>query len=139
MSEAGLPVVDYLCFTSAGDPYLEGHRCANCGATFLGARTVCSKCFARDAMGKVQLAERGKLYSYSIVYRSFPGVKVPYVSAVVDLDDGVAIKGNLIGVDPDPAKLSFDMPVKVVYKEALGRKDKEGNSYLSYFFEPVNE
>jgi hypothetical protein len=28
------------------------------------------------------------------------------------------------------------MPVRVVYKDALGRKDKEGNSYLAYFFEP---
>jgi hypothetical protein len=28
------------------------------------------------------------------------------------------------------------MPVQLVYKDALGRKDKEGNSYLSYFFQP---
>ena len=28
------------------------------------------------------------------------------------------------------------MPIRVVYKDALGRKDREGNSYLSYFFEP---
>jgi hypothetical protein len=29
------------------------------------------------------------------------------------------------------------MPVRVVFKDA-GRKDREGNSYLSYFFEPAN-
>jgi hypothetical protein len=29
------------------------------------------------------------------------------------------------------------MKVKVVYEDALGRKDAEGNSYLSYFFEPA--
>ena len=29
------------------------------------------------------------------------------------------------------------MPVEVVYKDALGRKDREGNSYLSYFFQPA--
>jgi hypothetical protein len=28
------------------------------------------------------------------------------------------------------------MPVDVVYKDALGRKDADGNSYVSYFFEP---
>ena len=28
------------------------------------------------------------------------------------------------------------MPVEVVFKDALGRKDREGNSYLSYFFQP---
>jgi uncharacterized OB-fold protein len=81
-------------------------------------------------------ANSGKLYSYSIVHRSFPGIDVPYVSAVVDLDDGVAIKGNLIDVEPDPAKIEFDMPVEVVFKDALGRKDRDGNSYLSFFFQP---
>jgi hypothetical protein len=28
------------------------------------------------------------------------------------------------------------MAVDVVFDDALGRKDKEGNSYLSYFFQP---
>jgi len=59
------------------------------------------------------------------------------MSAIVDLDKGGTIKGNLINIEPDPDKLIFDMKVKVVYKDALGRKDKEGNSYISYFFEPI--
>ena len=46
------------------------------------------------------------------------------------------MKGNLIGIDADPAKIKMGMPVEVVYKDALGRKDREGNSYLTYFFEP---
>ena len=29
------------------------------------------------------------------------------------------------------------MPVEVIFKDALGRKDREGNSYLSYFFQPA--
>jgi len=136
LSNKPLPVVEYLKIPDDGEPYLEGHKCASCGAIFLGARAVCSKCGARDQMSAVQLGNSGKLYSYSIVHRSFPGIEVPYVSAVVDLDDGVAIKGNLIGVEPDPEKIAFDMPVDVVFDDALGRKDKEGNSYLSYFFKP---
>jgi len=60
------------------------------------------------------------------------------VSAVVDLEDGTAIKGNLIDVEPDPEKISFGMPVEVVFDDALGRKDKDGNSYLSYFFKPAS-
>ena len=87
-------------------------------------------------MTAVKLPETGKLYSYSIVHRSFPGIEVPYVSAIVDLDDGTAIKGNLINIDPDPEKIEFDMPVEVVFDDALGRKDSDGNSYLSYFFQP---
>jgi uncharacterized OB-fold protein len=131
-----LPVVDFLKLPDSGEPYLEGYRCKNCQATFLGKRNVCSKCGTRGALSAVKLSNTGKLYVYSIVHRSFPGIAVPYVSAVVDLDGGGTVKGNLIGIDPDPAKIRLGMPVQVVYKDALGRKDKEGNSYLSYFFQP---
>ncbi|MEQ8482890.1 MAG: Zn-ribbon domain-containing OB-fold protein [Pseudomonadales bacterium] len=136
MSAKPLPAVDYLKIPDQGDPYLEGYKCGDCGAIFLGERAVCSKCGARGKLKAVKLSNKGKLYSYSIVHRSFPGIDVPYVSAVVDLDDGATVKGNLIDVEPDPAKIQFDMPIEVVYGDALGRKDREGNSYVSYFFKP---
>lgn len=132
-----LPVVSWLKLPEGGDPYLEGHKCGECGSIFLGERDVCSKCGARDKMSAIKLANKGKLYTYSIVHRSFPGVEVPYISAIVDLDGGGTVKGNLIGIDADPAKLEFDMPVDVVYDDALGRKDQDGNSYISYFFKPA--
>src|SRR5689334_23852397 len=69
---------------------------------------------------------RSTLYAYSIVHRSFPGVAVPYVSAIVDLDGGGSLKGNLIDVEPDPAKLTLGMPVDVVFKE--DRKSTRLNS-----------
>lgn len=131
-----LPAVDYLKIPEQGEPYLEGHKCKSCNALYLGARAVCSKCGARDQMQPTKLSNKGKLYAYSIVHRSFPGVDVPYISAVVDLDGGGTLKGNLINVEPDPKAIKFDMPVEVVFKDALGRKDREGNSYIAYFFQP---
>jgi len=132
-----LPAVSYLKMPAGGEPYLEGHKCTACGAVFIGARAVCSKCSARNSMEAVRLSNKGKLYAYSIVHRSFPGVAVPYVSAIVDLDGGGTVKGNLVDVEPDPDKIPFDLPVNVVYRDALGRKDRDGNSYVSYFFEPA--
>ena len=132
-----LPVVAWLKGANSNDPYLEGHKCGACGAVFLGVREVCSKCGARDQMAAIRLATKGKLYVYSIVHRSFPGVEVPYISAIVDLEGGGTVKGNLINTEPDPAKIEFDMPVDVVFGDALGRKDKDGNSYLAYFFQPA--
>jgi uncharacterized OB-fold protein len=85
------------------------------------------------------LSNRGTLYTFTIVHRSFPGVAVPYVSAVVDLEGGGTIKGNLINVEPDPQQIAFGMPVDVVFGDALGRKDAEGNSYISYFFQPASQ
>lgn len=131
-----LPVVDFLKLPDGGEPYLEGHKCGGCGAIYLGKRNVCSKCGARGRIEAVKLSNKGTLYVYSVVCRSFPGIEVPYVSAIVDLEGGGTVKGNLIGVEPDPAKIKLGMPVEVVYRDALGRKDKEGNSYISYFFQP---
>jgi uncharacterized OB-fold protein len=137
MPDSGpLPVVPFLKLPEGGSPYLEGQKCKGCGAIFLGEREICAKCGARAQLEPVRLSDQGTLYSYSIVHRSFPGIEVPYVSAIVDLDGGGTIKGNLIGIDPDPEKVQFGMPVEVVYRDALGRKDAEGNSYVSYFFQP---
>jgi uncharacterized OB-fold protein len=131
-----LPVVPWLKDAASNDPYLEGHQCGECNAIFLGERSICSKCGARDKMGTTRLSSKGKLYSFSIVYRSFPGIQVPYISAIVDLEGGGTIKGNLIDVEPDPENVKFDMEVDVVFEDALGRKDSDGNSYISYFFKP---
>ena len=133
-----LPVVEYLKLPEDGDPYLEGHKCGECNSIFLGEREVCSNCTARGKIEPVKLSNKGKLYSYSITFRSFPGIDVPYISAIVDLEGGGTVKGNLIDCEPDPEKIEFDMPVEVVFDDALVRKDAEGNSYVSYFFKPIS-
>ncbi|MAJ62011.1 MAG: hypothetical protein CBC48_20035 [bacterium TMED88] len=130
-----LPVVDFLKIPEDGEPYLEGSRCAQCGATFLGERSACSSCGARDQLESIRLADQGELYVYSIVHRSFPGVEVPYVSAIVDLEGGGTVKGNLINVEPEPEQIKMGMPVELVFKKAP-RKDAEGNEYLTYYFQP---
>ena len=130
-----LPVVPFLKIPENGDPYLEGHKCSSCGAMFLGVRSICSNCGPRDQIAPVELANRGTLYVYSIVHRSFPGIETPYVSAIVDLEGGGTVKGNLINIDPDPEKIEMGMPVEVIYKVAP-TKDRDGNEYLAYYFQP---
>lgn len=130
-----LPVVPYLKVPERGEPYLEGSRCRKCGAIFLGQRIACSKCAARGELEAVRLSNTGRLHVYSIVHRSFPGIEVPYVSAIVDLDGGGTVKGNLVNVEPDPQKILMGMPVEVIYQVAP-RRDREGNEYLTYYFQP---
>src|SRR5262245_611577 len=129
-------IVDFLKIPGDGaPPYLEGQKCRKCGAIFLGERETCSSCGTTGSFQATRLSNRGELYVYSIVYRSFPGIETPYVSAVVDLEGGGTVKGNLIGIEPDPAKIRMGIPVEVVY-EIAPRKDKEGNEYLTYYFKP---
>ena len=130
-----LPVVPFLKIPEQGEPHLEGHRCQSCSAIFLGKRSTCAKCGTRDRMEAIQLSNQGELYVFSIVHRSFPGIQTPYVSAVVDLEGGGTVKGNLINVPPDPEKIRMGMPVEVIYQLAP-QKDSEGNEYLTYYFQP---
>ena len=132
-----LPATDCIQYDSSGKFYLSASQCGTCNAIYINERSVCAKCISINNMETIKLQNSGKLYSYSIVHRSFPGVEVPYISAIVDLEGGGTIKGNLIGVNPSPENITFDMKVNVVFKDALGRKDKDGNTYVSYFFEPA--
>ena len=136
ISPTPLPAVPYLKIPEGGDPYLEGYRCGRCGAVFLSERLACASCTTRGQISPMRLSNAGKLYNYTVVHRSFPGVSVPFVFAIVDLDGGGTIKGNLVDIAPSPELIKFDMPVRVIYADA-GRKDKTGNSYLSYAFVPA--
>jgi len=71
-----------------------------------------------------------------VIPRTFPGVKTPFVAATVELDGGGVLKGTLLEVEPDPAKLAFDMPVRLVFRDS-GQKDKDGRPYLNYYFVPA--
>ena len=133
-----VPAIPQLRSPADAPPWLAGARCADCGQVYLVRPVACPKCFSRKAMDEVALAERGKLYSYTIIHRSFPGVSVPFVMAVVDLADGATLRGTLADIWPDPAAIRFDMPVRLVFRDS-GQTDAAGQPYLSYIFVPDEE
>jgi hypothetical protein len=132
-----LPIVPYLKIPDAGEPYLEGYRCKRCSAVSLRQRTACPSCGDRSGLAPHRLSNQGTLHVFSITHRSFPGIPVPFVSAVADLDGGGSVKTNLVGVEPDPEKIRMGMRVRVVY-EIAPRKDRDGNEYMTFFLRPVN-
>ena len=133
-----VPAIPELRIPPDAAPYLAGARCADCGQVYLARPMACPKCFSRKEMAEVALAERGRLYSYTIIHRSFPGVNVPFVMAVVDLADGATLRGTLADVEPDPAAIRFDMPVRLIFRDS-GQLDAAGQPYLSYIFVPDEE
>jgi uncharacterized protein len=132
------PIKPYVKLPTGEKPYLAGLVCNACGEVLLGGvpRLACPKCAGRAGFKETKLAETGTLYIFTTVERSFPGVATPFISAIVDLDGGGVLKGNLRNVNA--AKVKFGMPVKVVFDDA-GRTDKQNNAYISYFFEPAEE
>ena len=92
------PLVPLIKSSETGKPYLAGSKCKSCGHVFAGERQVCANCTERDEMLPVHLAETGKLYVYTVVHRTFPGVKTPFIDAIADLDDGSHLKGTLLEI-----------------------------------------
>ena len=127
------PIVPFLAL---GDkPHLMGLRCRKCGATYIkSGRVACAKCGEAQSFEDVQLSDRGTLWVYSIVHQSAPGIPVPYVAAIVDLPEKVSVRCTIVDVEPDPAKLPFGMPVRMITKKV--RTDKEGRDVIAFFFRP---
>ena len=130
-----VPAVSEVRLDANGEPWLAGARCTACGQAYLHAPMACPKCFARDSMTEIRVDPRGKVYSHTIVSRSFPGVKTPFAMVVVDMVDGLAMRATLADVDPVPEAIAFDMPVRLEFRDS-GQRDAEGHPYLSYVFVP---
>jgi uncharacterized OB-fold protein len=132
------PILPFLRIPedSAEKPYLVGSKCSNCGLVYLGARMGCSKCLSTEPMQEVKLSDHGELHVFSIVHQSAPGIPTPYVAAIVDLPEGVSVRCNIEGVEPDPKNLKFGMPVEM-YTETV-HVDKEGNEIVAFKFRPSN-
>ncbi len=100
-----LPIVDYLKL--GDDPHLLANECTTCGARYFDRRNACAKCGA-VGFATVRVADRAVLTAFSIVHRAAPGIPVPYVSAIVQTDDGTSVRANLVGLD-DPMKAELGM------------------------------
>ena len=73
--------------------------------------------------------------SFAIVHQASPGVPVPYVSTVVDLDGGGQVKANIVNVEPEPDKVSLGMKVQLT--TFVAGTDDEGTEAVAFGFEPV--
>lgn len=117
-----------------GRPSIAGFRCENCSATFTERTMACRACASRTPPAAFRAVETGRLHTWSVVHRSYPGVAVPFVSAIVDLDDGLTLKGTLRGIETED--LRHGLPVALVFDDAGGARDKEGVPYLGFHFQP---
>ena len=116
-----LPVPDAI-----SAPYWEAcrrhelilQRCAACGSFRFPPASMCSSCGSRKAEWQ-RASGRGRVYSWNVVVHPIPrdvyAHDVPYVVALVELDEGVRIPTNI--VDCDPHRLEADMPVEVVFDD----------------------
>ena len=85
--------------TAAGE--LRIQRCNACGALRFPPGPACQSCDAYDR-GHQVAAGTGTVFSY-VVHRHppVPGKELPIVIALIDLDEGVRMVGEVTDVPPD--------------------------------------
>ena len=115
--------------------WIGGYRCPDCGAVALQSTLACRHCSSRNPLQEFRAAGRGRIYSWTVVERSYPGVPVPFVSVIVDLDDGLCLKGTLREADRDSVRAG--MPVSLVFDDAGGAVDADGAAYIGFHFIPL--
>ena len=84
-------------------------RCRHCGLHQHYPRVLCGRCWRQD-LDLVRSAGRGRVWTYTVVHR--PGhpaweADVPYVLALVELDEGPRLMTNVVGVPPERVRVGM--------------------------------
>lgn len=96
---------------------LQVQRCTACGRVRWPPAFLCPACHGRDA-DWLTCSGKGRVYSYVVYHRAFhPAFKgdVPYVVAIVALEEGAYLVSNV--VDCDPSQVYCEMPVEVTWSD----------------------
>ncbi|WP_342641057.1 Zn-ribbon domain-containing OB-fold protein [Rhodoligotrophos ferricapiens] len=119
-----VPVAD-----SDSAPFWEGcrahrlmiQRCGSCKTPRFPPMRTCPKCHSTETEW-FKASGRGTVYSWIVVQHPVPrevyGQDVPYVVALIDLEEGVRMVSNVIGLDPHA--IIGNMPVEVTFEEGQG-------------------
>ena len=105
-------------------------RCPECCTFVHPPQASCPRCLSLELRPEA-VSGRGTVYSFTVANREFaPGIKPPYVVAVVDLEeqDSLRFVTNLVNLTVGEARIG--LPVRVVFC------DLEGADATLALFEP---
>ncbi|EWM17901.1 Zn-ribbon domain-containing OB-fold protein [Kutzneria sp. 744] len=93
---------------------LRIQKCAACGALRHPPGPMCPRCNALDPTHIVS-SGLGEVYSYVVHHHpQVPGKQTPFVIALVELEEGVRMLGELLDVDPEQVKVGLPVRVRFV-------------------------
>jgi hypothetical protein len=103
-----------------------GLKCNQCGAYTVPPRKVCSECGSED-MEVVPLSGKGEIQTFTVIFVPPEGFEAPFVVAMVKLDEGPWVMGNIEGVDPNSVTMDIiGCRVTVDHKELPADKISGG-------------
>ena len=116
---------------AAAEHRLVVPRCEKCGRHFFPPERLCPSC-GSDVWCGVDCAGTGSVVAFTVVHRApSPDFDVPYVVAVVALDEGCELLTNLVLDDPGSAGVGMRVRVDFL--------DQPGGGALPVFLPEVKE
>ncbi len=93
---------------------LSGLRCAGCGEISAQPRIICARCGGKD-FNVVEFKGGGAIQTFTVNYVAAEGreSEAPYIVAIVELDEGPWVMGNITGIKPNEATMDI-MGKKVI-------------------------
>jgi uncharacterized protein len=88
-------------------------KCTSCGHHQLYARAHCLVC--RAPVEWFTVSGRGTIYSYTVIRQNFSRAfreLLPYVVALVDLDEGPRLMTNIVGSAPEDVRVGAVVQVR---------------------------
>ena len=106
-------------------PYWQGAKqhklliphCKSCDHYWFPPSQRCPNCLSPD-FAWVESSGRGKVYSFVVFHRVFHPAfetEVPYVVALIELEEGPRLLSNIIGIPPEDVRC--EMKVKVTFDD----------------------
>lgn len=96
---------------------LRFQKCEECTHVRWPASLICPECHSRDAEWIVSSGS-GVVYTYVVYHVAYHASfrdELPYIVAVVELEEGPHMVTNIVGCNPD--EVVCDMPVEVTWDD----------------------
>lgn len=89
-------------------------KCTNCGTARFPFAPGCNHCAGLE-WENLESAGKGEIFSHvTMHYPKFPAFDMPYAVALVQLDEGVRMLGNVLGVSYDEVRIGQRVEVEFV-------------------------
>lgn len=125
------PVTYARYLQDLGQGKFSGLRCNSCNAVTFPPQAVCRGCSGSD-LEPTQLKGEGTLRTFTVIRVAPQGMKPPYVVAMVELDEGPYVVGNLVDFTPDKADMGL-----IGKRVRLGSKEVQGDAFSPGEFRAV--
>ncbi|MDQ7783615.1 MAG: Zn-ribbon domain-containing OB-fold protein [Desulfomonilaceae bacterium] len=103
---------------------LPGLKCEECGEGIVPPSAVCTAC-GSTRLSRTSFAGKGSIRTFTVIRVGPEGFTPPYIVALVELDEGPWVLGNLVGVDAASAGMDLMNKKVIVGSKVLPLKPSE--------------